>query len=90
LLAWAATIALPESSFRNFLLFDEVTLLAIAAVDPFLPKGFPLRRISSPARTFLTMSAAALLSMLVFVVPPSTLWRPTRVKMEQENPTSPV
>jgi cellulose synthase/poly-beta-1,6-N-acetylglucosamine synthase-like glycosyltransferase len=88
LLAWAATIALPDSGFRSFLLTDELTLLAIAALDPVLPKRSPLRRISSPARTFLTMSAAAVLSMLVFVVPPNSLWRPTRVKTPQENTSS--
>ena len=83
LLIYIATLALPASSFRRFLLIDELALVAIALLDRYIPKSFPLKRISSPARTFLTMNAAALLSLTVFFVPAKTLWRPTRVKVRQ-------
>jgi biofilm PGA synthesis N-glycosyltransferase PgaC len=84
LLIWIATVALPASSYRNFLLVDEVALVAVALLDRYIPKWFPLKRISSPARTFLTMNAAAFLALAVFFVPPETLWRPTRVKVRHE------
>jgi cellulose synthase/poly-beta-1,6-N-acetylglucosamine synthase-like glycosyltransferase len=84
LLIWIATIALPASSYRTFLLVDEVALVAVALLDRYIPKWFPLKRISSPARTFLTMNAAAFLALAVFFVPPETLWRPTRVKVRHE------
>jgi hypothetical protein len=58
-------------------------LVALAVLDRFVPKGFFLKRISSPAKTFLAMNAAALLSVAVFVVPPETLWKPTRVKLRR-------
>jgi biofilm PGA synthesis N-glycosyltransferase PgaC len=83
LLILLSTIALPNSSWRSFLLLDECMLMALAALDRFVPRKFPLKRLSSPARTFLAMNAAALLSVLVFFVPPESLWRPTRMQVRQ-------
>jgi cellulose synthase/poly-beta-1,6-N-acetylglucosamine synthase-like glycosyltransferase len=83
LLIVGSTIALPASSWRNFLLIDESLLVALAALDRFVPRKFPLKRLSSPARTFLAMNAAALLAVMVFFVPPETLWRPTRMQVRQ-------
>jgi cellulose synthase/poly-beta-1,6-N-acetylglucosamine synthase-like glycosyltransferase len=80
LLILASTIALPASSWRSFLLIDECLLVGLAAFDRFVPRKFPLKRLTSPARTFLAMNAAALLSVLVFFVPPEALWRPTRME----------
>jgi hypothetical protein len=60
---------------------DELALVALAAVDYLVPKGFFLKRVSSPARTFLAMNLASLLAVAVFVVPPERLWRPTQVKV---------
>ena len=84
LVVYAATLALPASPFRRFLLIDELALVVLAALDYLVPKGFFLKRISSPARTFLAMNLASLLAVAVFVVPPETLWRPTRVKVRHQ------
>ena len=78
LLACGATVALPHSSFRSFLLFDETAFVLLAAIDRFVPKKFALKRVTSPARTFLVMNAATLLAIVVFVVPPGILWGRTR------------
>jgi cellulose synthase/poly-beta-1,6-N-acetylglucosamine synthase-like glycosyltransferase len=83
LLVWVATIMLPASSFRSFLLLDELAFVLLAAIDQLVPRSFPLKRVSSPARTFLAMNAAALLSVVVFIVPAGVLWPPTEV--EQAN-----
>jgi len=80
LLIWGSTLALPDSRWRSFLLADELMLVALAVLDRFVPRTFFLKRISSPARTFIAMNAAALLAVLVFFVPPDTLWRPTRMQ----------
>jgi cellulose synthase/poly-beta-1,6-N-acetylglucosamine synthase-like glycosyltransferase len=80
LLIWGSTLALTDSRWRNFLLIDELTLVALAVLDRFVPRAFFLKRISSPARTFMAMNAAALLAVLVFFVPAETLWRPTRMQ----------
>ena len=83
ILIWISTVALPASAFRDFLLLDELAFIALALLDVLIPQRFPLKRISSPARTFLVMNAAALLSLAVFFVPPETLWRPTRVRVRE-------
>ncbi len=80
LLILGSTLALPDSRWRSFLLADELMLVALAVLDRFVPRTFFLKRISSPARTFIAMNAAALLAALVFFVPPDTLWRPTRMQ----------
>jgi len=80
LLILGSTLALPDSHWRNFFLTDELMLAALAVLDRFVPRAFPLKRVSSPARTFLAMNAAALLAVAVFFVSPETLWRPTRIE----------
>jgi len=84
LLILISTAALPESSWRNFLLIDECILMGLAVLDQFMPRWFPLKRITSPARTFLAMNFAALLAVLVFFVPRESLWRPTRMQVRQQ------
>jgi cellulose synthase/poly-beta-1,6-N-acetylglucosamine synthase-like glycosyltransferase len=76
---WAATLALPASAFRSFLLLDEAAFAGLAVLDWCIPKNHPLKRLTSPARTFLAMNAAALASPVVFLVPARRLWRPTRL-----------
>jgi cellulose synthase/poly-beta-1,6-N-acetylglucosamine synthase-like glycosyltransferase len=78
----AATVALPDSAPRTFLLLDELVLILLAVIDPSIPGRFPLKRISSPAKTFLSMNLAALLAPAVFLIPARTLWRPVRVQSE--------
>jgi biofilm PGA synthesis N-glycosyltransferase PgaC len=80
LLALGATVALHPSRFRTVLLWDEAALFALAFLDLIVPKWFPLKRLTSPARTFMVMNAAALLSIQVFFRSPQKLWRVSRVK----------
>ena len=68
LLVGAGTLALDASPWRSFLLIAEAGVAALALVDAVLPRGFPLKFVTSPARTFLSMNAAALLSTMVFFV----------------------
>lgn len=80
LIVWGATVALPAGSFRDFLLLDELIFVAVALLDRLVPRGWPVKRISSPAKTFLAMNLAALLSPIVFLIPAETLWKkPTQV-----------
>jgi cellulose synthase/poly-beta-1,6-N-acetylglucosamine synthase-like glycosyltransferase len=74
-----AAYLLPVGPVRSTLLSTALLVLALAALDPVLPKSFFLRRISSPARSFVVLNTASLLSVMVFFVPPERLWRPTRV-----------
>ena len=95
LVIFIATFFLPSASWRNTLLLNEALLFVLAALDHFVPKGFRLKRISSPARTFLVMNAAAMAAVVVFFVPASRLWSPTRVKdgagdLLPKTPSNPV
>ncbi len=78
---YAASFTLPPGRFRSAVLIIELIVLALAVLDRFLPRHFFLRRISSPARSFFVVNAASLLSVMVFVVRPEKLWRPTRVNV---------
>jgi cellulose synthase/poly-beta-1,6-N-acetylglucosamine synthase-like glycosyltransferase len=88
LVALLATLALPASPLRFILLATTALILLLAALDRLIPKGFPLKRFSSPARTFLVMNIASLAAPIVFFVPPARLWVPTRVEPAQ--PKSPL
>jgi poly-beta-1,6-N-acetyl-D-glucosamine synthase len=79
LIGLGAAIALPDSPIRAVLLGVAVLVLALAALDPLLPRAFIVRKISSPARSFVVLNAASLLSVAVFFVPAERLWRPTHV-----------
>jgi hypothetical protein len=79
LAVYASTLALPDSGFKTFLLADEAALLVLAAVDRFVPARVAVKRLTSPARSFMVMNAAALMSILVFFVNPKRFWVPTRV-----------
>ena len=59
--------------------FIGVTFVLLAVANRFVPQGFPLKRLSSPAQTFLVMNAAALAAVAVFFIPATRLWKPTRV-----------
>ncbi|HUI82012.1 MAG TPA: glycosyltransferase family 2 protein [Bryobacteraceae bacterium] len=79
LMTWLPAFLLPASPFQRSLAFDPLFLLALAALDPLVPKGVFFKRISSPVRSFLIMNLAALLAPVVFIVPAGILWRPTVV-----------
>jgi len=81
LLMAGSAIALPDSRLRSILLTAEIVFVLLAAANRFIPRGFPLKRLSSPIQTFLIMNTAALRAPTVFFVPPTRLWKPTRVEM---------
>jgi poly-beta-1,6-N-acetyl-D-glucosamine synthase len=80
LAAAAGAAGRPASPLVVWLAAGALALAGLAALDLAMPAGFPLKRLSSPARTFLSMSTAALLSCTVFFVEPRRFWSPTRVE----------
>jgi len=80
LLTMVGTALLPGSSIRWCLLGAEAIFFLLALMDGLFPKGFPLKRLSSPARTFLALNAASMAGLAVFFIEPTRLWLPTRVK----------
>jgi cellulose synthase/poly-beta-1,6-N-acetylglucosamine synthase-like glycosyltransferase len=57
----------------------EAAVFMLAAFDPVLPSGSLLRRVSSPARTFIVMMAATVCAAAILFVPPARLWGETKV-----------
>jgi len=53
-------------------------LLALA--DLAIPERALVKRISSPARTFVILMWAAVCALSIFFVPPRSLWKPTRTR----------
>ena len=80
LLVFAATVALPATSFRTWMIWNECALLLLALLDGLVPRWLPIKRITSPARTFLTMNAASIAALAVFFTSPDRFWAPTRVE----------
>jgi cellulose synthase/poly-beta-1,6-N-acetylglucosamine synthase-like glycosyltransferase len=75
----AATFGLP-AALRIPLAWLQIAFYSTAAIDLLLPSGFPLKRLTSPVRTFVVLGAAALFGVKVYFVPPRTLWKETSVR----------
>ncbi len=54
----------------------------IALVDSKIPQSSPLKKLTSPLATFLTMMLAAMLALRVFFVDPRSLWIVTSAKKD--------
>jgi poly-beta-1,6-N-acetyl-D-glucosamine synthase len=52
---------------------------AAAFLDPRIPPKTPLKRITSPIRTFVVMMLATLCAISIWFLPPERLWKPTDV-----------
>ena len=56
----------------------QAGLYGLAALDGLVDDRSSLKRVSSPARTFVALMAAALCASSILFVPPDNLWKPTR------------
>jgi biofilm PGA synthesis N-glycosyltransferase PgaC len=73
-----ATLGLPAPS-RTVVAAGQASFYALAALDILLPSHFPLRRLTSPLRTFVVLMTASLLGAKVFFTPPRSLCKETKV-----------
>ena len=53
---------------------------SLAAIDIWIPEAASVKRLTSPARAFVVMMAAAVCAPAVFLVSPQRLWKPTEVE----------
>ena len=53
---------------------------SLAVLDPWISQRLPIKRISSPARTFLVMMIATVSAIRVFFVPPRKLWKESTIQ----------
>lgn len=91
LMPWAMLAALASSlglrdPWRTWVLAAQAAGYGLAAADLLLPEGTPLKRLSSPVRTFVTLMAASLCAVAFFFVPAGVLWGETRVSAATRRP----
>lgn len=60
----------------------QALFYSLAILDLMVPQTWPLKRLSSPARTFVTLMAAALLAAGAIFYPGGRLWTQTHVREE--------
>lgn len=58
----------------------QVLVYGLAGVDPWVPEGSAMKRLSAVCRTFVVMIAAAFCAGSILFVPADRLWKVTRVK----------
>ncbi|MGA8594759.1 MAG: glycosyltransferase family 2 protein [Bryobacteraceae bacterium] len=77
-MVFASSVRLP-SPWNVLLVGFQVTIGGLALCDPRIPQRSALKRISSPARTFLILMAATVQGLKVLFVPPRSLWKVTDI-----------
>jgi glycosyltransferase involved in cell wall biosynthesis len=83
LMPWAmiaaavASFGLP-APWNVWAIAAEASASVLALLDVWLPAGFPLKRLTSPVRTFAVLMTASLCALAILFVPPRSLWRETR------------
>jgi len=66
--------------WQRLALGGQAVFYLLAAVDPWIPDGLPLKRISSTIRTLVAMLIATVCGLSVFVVRPKSLWKETKIE----------
>ncbi len=77
----ASSLTLPDG-IRVPVLLAQAAFYALALIDPYFSRTFPLKRITSLSRTFNTMMLATLIAPRVFFVDPRSLWKVTNVALD--------
>lgn len=67
----------------------QAAAYALALIDPWLPESFPLKRLTSPLRTFTVLMAASLCAVSILFVPAGLLWKESRVSARHGKPQGP-
>ncbi|MGB7552861.1 MAG: glycosyltransferase family 2 protein [Candidatus Korobacteraceae bacterium] len=69
-----ATFGLPPV-WRSLAAWGQVVFYGLAALDPLIRDRFPLKKLTSPIRTFVVLMAASLAAVRVYFVTPTSLWK---------------
>lgn len=92
-LPWAMLAVLVGSfglppPWRATALSVQAGFYLLAALDGVFPEMSAARKISSPARAFVTLLAAPVFALRIFFVPAESLWPETQVETPQKMPLS--
>jgi biofilm PGA synthesis N-glycosyltransferase PgaC len=75
----ASSFGLPRP-WAEILIGSQIVFYGLAALDLLIPVNSSIKRLSTPARTVVTLLAAAALAVSVFFVPPHRLWIVTQAR----------
>ncbi len=64
----------------------QICVYTLALADPKIPEGNPLKRLSSPLRSFFVMMIATACAVSIWFFPAERLWKTTRVSRNQTAP----
>ena len=78
LTAFLSTPFLPQP-YLWLALVPQLAFYAAALLDPYVPERNPRKPLTAVIRAFLTLVAAALCAVAVFVLPAQRLWKETKV-----------
>jgi hypothetical protein len=84
LLAIGATLAMLDTWFRSALLICEAIPFGLGLLNLVIPSGWAIKRLCSPAQTFVVMNAASLSAIAVFFLPATQIWKPTQVQTSKK------
>ena len=79
LLAIACATPWLPPAVRAIALLAQLAVYGLAALDGVLPENTPLKRLSSPARTFVVLMAAAFVAASILLPGRREFWQPTGV-----------
>jgi cellulose synthase/poly-beta-1,6-N-acetylglucosamine synthase-like glycosyltransferase len=79
LLVAISSCGLPEP-FALWTVGFQGVFYGLAAIDRFVPSSFPLKRMTSPIRTFVMLVLSSVVAVKIFFVPPRDLWKETKVR----------
>jgi biofilm PGA synthesis N-glycosyltransferase PgaC len=82
-----ATIGLPPY-WRAVAAWGQVLFYGLAALDPAIPDGVSLKKVTSPIRTFVVLMAASLAAVRVYFVQPTSLWKEASYRSAIAEPAS--
>lgn len=63
----------------------QTALYLLALIDPWIPAGNLLKRLSNPSRVLGSFLLAAVYALKIFFVPPKDLWKPTQADRRKAN-----
>jgi biofilm PGA synthesis N-glycosyltransferase PgaC len=78
ILTFAASVTLPLP-WNAIVVGAQLVFCLLALVDSNVPQRSLLKRLSSPARTFIVLMAATVKGLKVLFVPPRALWKVTDI-----------
>jgi biofilm PGA synthesis N-glycosyltransferase PgaC len=79
LLMLGAGFALPQP-WSYAIVGAQLSFYCMAIADRWIARSFPLKRLTSPIRTFVTLMGAGVWALSVFFVPSERLWKQTHAK----------